>query len=393
MRANPGGYIEPKEVLGRDDFIAMLWRVLEKKSIYLGAERRYGKTRIIQKMCLEPHPDWHAEFMELEGVHTADEFAEAVSHRAFQYLGVQKRTTKKIAGFLHTLAGIELGGVLKFPEVNKRPANYWKILLQSAVEDVIEQQSGKRLVFFWDEMPYMIDAIAKRQGETTAMEILDVCRSIRQSPQTGPDFRMVLTGSIGLHHVLSHLKEQGYSNAPINDMEPIEVPPLAPADAAELARRLMAGEKLKTADAAAAAELVAAETGNIPYYIHYVVAEMSNRALPADEATIKATVQDLITGVQDKWSLRHFRDRISTYYPNDEGAVLAILDCVAARDKPISIQELLAALKHGGPVDAERVRELIRLLQHDHYVHRDNTGAFTFFANTLRRWWRFDRGL
>jgi hypothetical protein len=371
----------------------MVWRILEKKSVYLGAERRYGKTHIIRKMCGEPHTDWHAEFMELEAIHTADEFAEAVSQRTFHYLGLQKRTAKKIASFFHSLAGIELSGVMKFPAHDKRPTNYWKTLLQSAVEDVIEQQSGKRLVFFWDEMPYMIDAIAKRQGETTAMEVLDVCRSIRQSAQTGRDFRMVLTGSIGLHHVLSRLKEQGYSNAPVNDMEPIEVPPLSPVDAADLARRLIEGEKLITADAVAAAEVAAAETGYIPFYIHSVIAEMSNRGQHADPEIIKDTVQDLITGIQDKWSLRHFRDRINTYYPTDKVAVLAILDCVAASDKPLSIQDLLALLKHAGPIDDERVRDLLRLLQLDHYIQRDKTGSITFFSDTLHRWWKFDRGL
>lgn len=46
MKANPGGEIAPSEVIGRDDITRRLWRVLERQSLILSAERRMGKTRI-----------------------------------------------------------------------------------------------------------------------------------------------------------------------------------------------------------------------------------------------------------------------------------------------------------------------------------------------------------
>ncbi len=76
-----------------------------------------------------------------------------------------------------------------------------------AVEDLVEQQqaAGKRIVFLFDEMPWMLSAIAdpQRDGPHTAMEMLDVLRSLRQSPTTGQGFRMVLCGSIDMHHILA----------------------------------------------------------------------------------------------------------------------------------------------------------------------------------------------
>ena len=40
MRANPGGAIDPKDVVGRDRLIARIWEILEGQSVVLTAERR-----------------------------------------------------------------------------------------------------------------------------------------------------------------------------------------------------------------------------------------------------------------------------------------------------------------------------------------------------------------
>ncbi|MBC8235291.1 hypothetical protein H8E77_37575 [bacterium] len=53
MFANPGGYIEPDEVRGRDHLIQRYWRILRRQSLILSAERRMGKTCIWRNVnCL-----------------------------------------------------------------------------------------------------------------------------------------------------------------------------------------------------------------------------------------------------------------------------------------------------------------------------------------------------
>ena len=54
MRANPGGEIDPADVLGRGPLIQGIWRVLERQSLELTAERRIGKSSVIKKMTVEP---------------------------------------------------------------------------------------------------------------------------------------------------------------------------------------------------------------------------------------------------------------------------------------------------------------------------------------------------
>src|SRR5438067_2003161 len=137
MKAAPGAQLPIKDIFGRDQFIAALWRVLAGNSVRMEAERRIGKTSILHKMEAEPPIGW--------------------------------------------------------------------------------------------------------------------------------GFRMVLCGSIGLHHVLGSLKQQGYKNQPVNDMTLVEVPPLDPPVASELATCLLVGEGL-TGDPTAP-RIIAEQTGGFPYYI------------------------------------------------------------------------------------------------------------------------------
>jgi hypothetical protein len=48
--------IDPQNVIGRDQLIAQIWKMLEKSSVRFTAERRVGKTTVMAKMAAEPHP-------------------------------------------------------------------------------------------------------------------------------------------------------------------------------------------------------------------------------------------------------------------------------------------------------------------------------------------------
>lgn len=81
MKANPGGYIPPSEVIGRDQLLAQLWRVLKRQSLVLTAERRMGKTSILRKMEAEAPAGVQVVFHELEHINTPLEFVQMMSAR------------------------------------------------------------------------------------------------------------------------------------------------------------------------------------------------------------------------------------------------------------------------------------------------------------------------
>jgi len=392
MKAAPGAQLPIKDIFGRDEFIAGVWRVLDGNSIRMEAERRIGKTSILDKMAAEPPIGWEPVSVYLEQVHSAAEFAEQVCEKVHERLTGWKKQGRRLLSFLGLLGGSHLGPI-KFPETKNRPDGYWKKLLTGAIEDLVEQQAaaGKRVVFLFDEMPWMVSAIAGSEGEQTAMQVLDVLRSLRQSRTTGQGFRMVLCGSVGLHHVLGTLRQHGYKNQPVNDMMLIEVPTLDLPVAADLAAQLLAGEGL-TGDPTAP-QLIAERSGGFPYYIHWIVSELRVGGKPVTPGDVDLVVRKLLTASHDPCKLRHFRERIAGYYPKEEKVVLALLDHAAKSTTPLAQRELIEVAKKSGATDEDQVRELLHLLSVDHYLNRDMDGRYTFRHTLLRQWWVIERGL
>jgi len=87
MKTNPGGQISPSEVIGRDELIRRLWRVLDRQSLVLSAERRMGKTCIVKKMVEEAEQDKVLPiYHDLEGIRTPLEFVEVIFQDVEAYL-------------------------------------------------------------------------------------------------------------------------------------------------------------------------------------------------------------------------------------------------------------------------------------------------------------------
>ncbi|MGE3540151.1 MAG: AAA family ATPase [Candidatus Tectimicrobiota bacterium] len=385
MMANPGGYIPPHEVVGRDQLIAQLWRRLARQSLVLTAERRMGKTSILRKMEAEHPPDMLVVYHELEHINTPLEFVQLVYDDVHTHLSRSQRTARRVREFLQNLGGLEVGDLIKFPEAS---APAWKALLTHTIADLLEHQEHT-LLFLWDEMPMMLGNITRYHGEPLAEELLNTLRAMRQ---THAGFRMVFTGSIGLHHVLTSLKRAGYANDPTNDMYKVDVPPLTPQDAQLLAQRLIEGENLQAENPACLARSIAAAVDHCPYYIHHIVERLCQEPAPTPVAEI---VDDCLTASNDPWDLRHYRERIATYYlPEELPFVLHLLDILATASAPLPFDSLFERLKAScATEDAEMVRAVLGLLHEDHYVTRQRDGTWQWRFALIQRWWRLERGL
>jgi hypothetical protein len=391
MRANPGGQLDVNDIVGRGEFIDSLWRAIERNSVLLAADRRVGKTSVLRKMCAEPPHGWEPVFLDVGKVHSTTEFAELVSAEVQTRLHHWKRPSRRAASLLQSLGGIETDGVFRLPDRQRRPERYWKELLTNTIEDLVEQQetAEKRVAFFFDEMAWMLAAIAEREGEHRGAEVLDVLRGLRQTWTTGQGFRMLLSGSIGMHHILRVVGER---SAPLNDMIKVELPPLGRAEAADLAGRLISGEALR-GDPDQAVQAVADETAGYPYYIHWIVYRLAAESRLATPEHVRGVTHRALTDPADPWDLRNYRSRIPQYYPHDGALPLVLLDAVAASEGPVPFPRIRSAAERSGEHDVERVRELLRLLVLDYYLTRDAEGSYSFRLPFLRRWWVHDRSL
>jgi len=91
MKANPGGQIDSKTAVGRDQLIKLLWEAVDQQSLIITAERRIGKTTVIKKMRDEPAAGWFPVYQDLEGCDSAEEFAMAVYKEIHQFLSKMGR--------------------------------------------------------------------------------------------------------------------------------------------------------------------------------------------------------------------------------------------------------------------------------------------------------------
>jgi hypothetical protein len=390
VKANPGGQIDPRAVVGRDPLIKVIWESLEQQSLVITAERRIGKTTVLKKMKDEPAAGWVPVFQDLERCHSAAEFAMAAYKEIHQFLSTKGKATRRAKEWFVAMGGTEIGGLFKLPE---KAEAHWKDVLVRAVEDLTHENeaAGTKLLFLWDEVPFMLANIRDREGEQAAMEVLDLLRSLRQ---THAGLRMVITGSIGLHHVLTSLKDKNYGNSPVNDMVSIDVPPLEQTDAVHLATMLIDGEGLSSPDKQTAAAAIAREADCFAFYVHHIVRGLKVEGLDATAANVARIVASHLIDPNDPWQLIHYRERISTYYRDDKKTVVLILDHLAVGQGTASVNELLAMLKGTSQFDdRERLVRLLSLMARDHYLQRHANGSFHFRFPLIGRWWKLNRGL
>jgi hypothetical protein len=390
MIPNPGGQLASDNIVGRDNLITKMWAILEGRSIYMNDLRRVGKTMILRKMQTDPPAGWLPVKRDLGGCHTAAEFATQTFRDSQELLNRRQQVLRRMGELLGRLRGAEIAGVLKLPD-DSGPAP-WKEVLTRTFSDLEDQMTAinHHIVFLWDEVPFLLDNVSKREGAAVAMEILDTLRSLSQDYAR---IRFVLTGSVGLHHVLSALRTKGYLNSPLNHMERIAPGPLAPKDSRKLALDLLSGAGLECAEPARCADAVAGAVGDVAFYIHKLVSRLP-RGTGINPTVIEQILQREIAHPDNDWDFLHYRTRLPLYYENDERLVLHILDAIAAASRPLSLDAIRKAVSAQTPFDdTERLRNLLKLLEQDHYLGRDAEGDYAFRFPLIRRWWRFDRSL
>lgn len=390
MKINPGGRLSLADIVGRDTLVARITADLRGQSVVLVAERRMGKTHVLDKLVAAAPGGWVMLKRDVEGVRTALEFVQLVMADLHPLLNKSTRFRDWLNTIAVDASGTQIGPV-KLPNF---AAKHWKQILTDTLSHIGDNSQTQLVVFLWDELPMMLQNIAKSNPQE-AMELLDVLRSLRQE---NLKIRMVFTGSIGLHHVVQQLNEQGYANVPVNDMAVMEVPPLSPPDATALAKQLFADNQIAAADDTIFA-LVAEQVDGIPFYIHHVMRVLVDRGPKSGTAVTPAevlrVVNAAIQSAHDPWSLKHYEDRTRDYYAGNREACHALIDSVATAATSMPVQTAINGAKGVVPsVDREQWLQLIRLLERDYYLVRDHaTGDLRFKFSIVKRWWCWSRGL
>lgn len=395
MHVNPGGIVAPSEVMGRDALIDRLWKRLQKQRLVLSAERRIGKTTILKKMEAEPKPGFRLIYRDVEGCSNTADFATKVTSDIDACLTPHQAFKEKLRKFWRKAGGTEVGGILRLPPSQ---ATHWRDVLERAftlLSDSLKSTPDEFIVLAWDEFPLLLKKIVSHEGANHAMDILDQLRALRNSH---PQMRLIFTGSIGLHHIISDLKGLDYPNLPHNDMYTVEVPPLAKKDAIELAKQLIQGEGLGDDPSDACAQAIADSVDYFPFYIHHLVDAMLQKKLKPTPENAEKLVETALIDSADRWHLRHYYERLEDYYGKLAKYVILALDLIA-QGQPIALEELLTELHFRGSTTLDTaglamlekgedgLRKLLWRLLQDHYLLREANGCYRFQYKIIHRWW------
>jgi hypothetical protein len=388
-------------IVGRDVLAQRVWQMLADRSILLTAERRMGKTYLLYKLQGEAEQQqqnwiqgWYCIFQDLSRASSPLEFVQSVFDQAELRLSGKRKIAEKTRRFLNRFSEFKVGSV-QFP---KAATAEWKNILTAIFADLSEQLPDDRVVFLWDEFPVMLDSIiSKEGGEIIAGEILNLLHTLRAEY---PGIRMILTGSVGLHHILHKLRQSGYNNPVTNDMTVLSLPPLEQIFAVDLARSLLESKEVPCQDIIATAEKIAQEVDNIPFYIHGVVERFQyhpqNRPVNIDVTTIRQEVQAVLVDADDSWHMAHYLKRIENYYGAANSIVVrSILDIVAEQQQPILTREIIKMVQGATeePMAEQGIRDLLMLLEQDHYLSKDPIDLkYQFRYSLIRRYWQSKRG-
>jgi hypothetical protein len=366
-----GGVVDLRDIVGREAATDQVVALLAHDSVLLTGDRRIGKTSLSRLVEAQ---------LRTNGVRVARVSAERTSMIDFH---------AALAGELrHTVAG-RLRDELDHWSLTLRagPVEAERAPHVPAVDELVRLALGSDdqppLTLIIDEVPVLARAMEDRQPGSGS-DLLIMLRRVRQ--ESGQRLAMLLMGSMGFHHVAA--------DAPgaVNDVTKEEVGPISTEDAAYLARCLMLGAGVEPSDDQLVAEAIAGGVDCVPYYVQHVVKDCNDRrhGRIITPAMIEELIEAALTEGDDRWNLRHYRDRIPHYYGADQAELVgSILDTYATSTGPLDIDSCLHQLVRAvTPMPSRSVLvDLVEKLEQDHYlIPRGRLSEFR--SGLLRRAWQ-----
>lgn len=376
---NPGGSLEPEQVLGRDELITHYWQKLESQSVALLAPRRMGKTSIIRRMMAFVPEGFIVHARDLEDIESVVHFTRALFEDVEAHLRKFTRAATRARAVLESLGIVEIKDFkVELGELS------WRRLIDQIFADLDEhaRAEDRRVVLIWDEFTYFLSELSFGGRERDAMALLDCLRAARQKYL---GVRMILTGSIGLPEIERRLRDAGHRNRALNDVAAEIVPPFDQANARLVSAALLRGAALEVR--AEVVDAIIELSEGHPMIIQLLVEGLKARER-VDVAAVEAVFRKAVEPPGDPLDLRYYAERIELNFSREEAELArTILDTLALRPGR-TLNELLEMVE----LDRTRLSNLLRHLIDDFYLVRED-GKHEFRLGLLREFWLRERGL
>ncbi|MCL2788234.1 MAG: hypothetical protein FWD59_07040 [Micrococcales bacterium] len=389
-----GGPVNLDNVVGRDEVIAGWWRALETRSLRVTEPRRFGKSTVFKLMSRNPPEGWLCLHDTVQDAGSTERLIEQTLSLIAEQTSTGHRVKEKIRSLGQAVATqVGVGGTRFELAADFRQTPF--DAFESALRDVHDEleASGKRLVIIWDEFTDCLRAIRDSDpevGPRKAADALALFRAMRERV-CGQRIRWILSGSIGLHHVLGTLPTVGA----VNDITAATLGTLDEVAATWLARCLMLGMGLR--DNPEVAALLASTSSGIPYVLEKMVEQMSlSGAIPTTPMDARTTLMSAADSMDSGADLVPLLERIRPCYgQKDWRAACIILDSLVHDGMSLPELSRVVGDKLGREsADEESVRSVVQRLVEDRYITLSRPDRrFTWQFEAFRVLWQAKRWL
>lgn len=380
---NAGGIIE--NIIGRNNIIEKLWKILYVKGVVLNAHRRFGKSLVLKKMVSQERTGFLCIYIDVEKINNADEFVLNVFRKLKEKKLIDESNIKKVENIFNKV-------VKKVPEFKGIKFDHkeeWKNRLEYLFILLSQQNKDKHCVVMLDEFSIMLD----KMNTLEAVDMLGMLRGLPAEEKISNNLRFIYCGSIGMGTVVDKLKKSGYNiGEPLNAMYIEKLEPFEQEEADCLIKCLCKGCKLKLSDALITK--VRTESDRIPFIIHRVFEEIQYEN-KIDDARITKAFDEIINDQNDKTSLKHLFSRLEIYYKDQKGMFYHILNFLSKMDGMATENSIINHVNSQMEgLDEFTIQEAIDQLWRDDYLERksqDDQRYFSFVYGILKKWWRVNR--
>lgn len=382
----------PTQVARNEDFyprpqiVNKIYRRLDSRShIFLAAPRRVGKTSIMRHLEDSPRENYCFVYVMLEDVYDVEVFYYELMKALLEskLLSIWSRGSKKLKDARDTVVGrirkltVPIIGIeLNEAGETSNQKEFDKLLTQLGKDDT-------QIVFMLDEFPQTLENIKAKHSATIAEQFLQKCRKQRQT--CPPNIRFIYTGSIGLPHVVGGIT----SSNVINDLNTVEVPPLSPENAKDMATKILANYDVKY-DSDMLDHLMQRLRWLIPFHIQLALQEVIDIYEESTESITRSDIDEVFKRLLHYRNNRYFlqyKERLEKAFLNETtfAQVTKLLNHISEHNF-ISTKKSKEILSE--KISGEDYDRIMESLQFDGYIYWDEQkNTFHFTSELLRMWW------
>jgi uncharacterized protein len=393
-----GSVVRDEDFWFREDFIATLWKSLNKHNVLLVAPRRIGKTSVMYQLLDHPRDEWLVVHLNVEECKTPEQFfidlVDAVNEHQPEYFSrLLVGSWEYLKGLFSRVESIEAYDIKIKLRNSEDLGKSWKSRLDELMARVY--RSGKRVLFIIDELPDMLNAMRLTEKDSCTA-FLHWFRNTREQ-SLKENVRWLVGGSVNL---VAALDRHNNVNL-INDLKVEILQPFDEKEVSDFVQGMFKSYSV-TYEEKVIPYILDLIGSPIPFFIQMLTEELyrhwKKKKTPLSVDDVNTVFNKTLLGDTARDKLQHYRSRLDVHYPEeDREAARRILNHLSQTDAGAKrevlfqlfrqIEERRTDARQAGALD-DSFQRLMLYLQSDFYVNDIGNGQYDFSSRLLKTWWR-----